>query len=147
MLEKLRKLFAESEQPEQDIEKLLRLATASLLIEVARADFKRDVSEEKAMLSQLKNILNLSHDEAVKIILNAEDQVEKSTSVYEFTSLINKHCSIKQKLHLLQSMWRIAYADENIDRYEEHLIRRVAELIHVNHSQYIKTKLEASKQD
>ncbi len=147
MLEKLRKLFAESEQPEQDIEKLLRLATASLLMEVARADFKRDVSEEKAMLSQLKNILNLSHDEAVEIILNAEDQVEKSTSVYEFTSLINKHCSIKQKLHLLQSMWRIAYADENIDRYEEHLIRRVAELIHVNHSQYIKTKLEASKQD
>ena len=147
MLEKLRKLFAESEQTEQDIEKLLRLATASLLIEVARADFKRDVSEEKAMLSQLNNILKLSHDEAVKIILNAEDQVEKSTSVYEFTSLINKHCSIKQKLHLLQSMWRIAYADENIDRYEEHLIRRVAELIHVNHSQYIKTKLEASKQD
>ena len=145
MLRKLRILFPESGEFEQDIEKLLRLATASLLVEVARADFERDISEEEVILTQLENILNISHDEAERIILNAEDQVEKSTSIYEFTSLINEHCSIKQKLSLLRSMWRIAYADKNIDRYEEHLIRRVAELIHVNHSQYIKTKLDAGK--
>ena len=145
MLDKLSKFFSVSEECEQDIEKLIRLATASLLVEVVRADFERDISEEKTMATQLEKILNIPFSDATKIISSAEDQVEKSTSLYEFTNLINEHCSIKQKLSLLRSMWRVAYADENVDRYEEHLIRRVAELIHVNHSQYIKAKVEASE--
>lgn len=144
MLKKLRDFFSTAETVENDIEKNLRLATAALLIEVARADFQIDEKEQKALAINLETILNISDEEIAGIISEGNDLVAKATSIYEFTNLINENCSKKQKVLLLQSMWQVAYADGNIDRYEEHLIRRVAELTHVTHSNYIKAKLSAS---
>ena len=143
MLEKLRRLFPEQEESENNIEKMLRLATAALLVEVARADFERDSREEKALALQLEKILGISIEEVTKIISSAEHSVDQATSLYEFTNLINENYSNHQKFSLIGSMWKIAYADGDIDRYEEHLIRRVAELIHLNHSDYIRAKLSA----
>ena len=143
MLERLRRLFPEQEESENNVEKMLRLATAALLVEVARADFERNRKEEKALAVQLKNILGISIEEVTKIISRAEHHVDQATSLYEFTNLVNENYSNHQKFSVLSSMWKIAYADGDIDRYEEHLIRRVAELIHLNHSDYIRAKLSA----
>ena len=62
--------------------------------------------------------------------------------MYEFTRLINDHYSYEQKTGLVENLWRLAFADENLDKYEEGLIRRVADLIHVSHGDFIKTKLK-----
>ena len=78
------------------------------------------------------------------MIEQASDRVDESTSLYEFTRVINDHYSAEQKLQLVSCMWQVAYADGNLDKYEEHLIRRVAELTYVPHQDYIRVKLEAA---
>ena len=145
MLKKLREFMSASEPDEKDIEKDLRLATAALLVEVARADFERTTEEEKALAVHLETFLKLPREEVRSIISSATNKVDKATSLYEFTSLINDNCSNDQKFSLMCAMWHIAHADGDIDRYEEHIIRRVSELIHLSHSDYIRAKLLALK--
>ena len=74
----------------------------------------------------------------------ANQRADEATSLYEFTRVINDHYTPAQKLALIDLMWKVAYADSNLDKYEEHLIRRVAELTYVPHQDYIRSKLAAA---
>lgn len=144
MIQVIRSLF---EHPQRDSEeshrRSLRLAAAALLVETARSDFTED-SAELAKLSQLlATALKLEENDIQRLVSAAQGRVEEATSLYEYTRIINDHCSADQKLQLVSAMWAVAYADGNVDKYEEHLIRQVAELTYVPHSDYIQSKLAA----
>ena len=132
-------------QSEDDTQHQLRLAAAALLIETARADFTQDTAEEAALAELLRRELKLSADEVKELLALASHRVDESTSLYEFTRVINDHYTPQQKLQLISAMWVVAYADGNLDKYEEHLIRRVAELTYVAHEDYIRAKLRAQR--
>lgn len=142
MIQVLKSLF---ENPERDCEESqrrgLHLAAAALLIETARADFVQDEAEVLKMTELLAGSLKLGKPEVDELIAAAEQRVDEAVSLYEFTRVINDHYSAEQKLRLIGAMWTVAYADGNVDKYEEHLIRQVAELIYVPHSDYIQSKL------
>ena len=132
-------------QSEDDTQHQLRLAAAALLIETARADFTQDTAEEAALAELLRRELKLSAEEVKELLALASQRVDESTSLYEFTRVINDHYTPQQKLQLVSAMWVVAYADGNLDKYEEHLIRRVAELTYVAHEDYIRAKLRAQR--
>ncbi|MCR9184428.1 MAG: TerB family tellurite resistance protein [Halieaceae bacterium] len=146
MIKALKSLFIlpEAETPEQ-LEHRLQLAAAALLIETARADFTQDASEEAALEQLLCNALSLPSQEVKALISAAGERVDEATSLYEFTRVINDHYGPGEKLTLIASMWQVAYADGDLDKYEEHLIRQVAELTYVPHQDYIRCKLDARK--
>ena len=144
MIRALKKLFTEPEgDGEHDIEEQRRLAAAALLIEVARADFTQDANEERAMADLLCQSLGLGRDDIQALLEEASERVDKATSLYEFTRLVNDHYSPAQKSELIGTMWQVAFADAELDKYEEHLIRRVAELIYVPHEEFIRSKMAA----
>lgn len=142
MIGALKALF---ETPARETEEALRhrlqLASAALLIETARADFTQDGEEEAVMEKLLHTSLKLPAAEVHELMQQAGDKADESTSLYEFTRLINDHYLEEEKLQLIHNMWTVAWADGNIDKYEEHLIRRVAELIYVSHQDFIRSKL------
>jgi len=145
MIASLRALFEiEDQQDDASLEHRLRLASAALLIETARADFTRDGIEEETMRSVLCSGLGLAQEEVLQLLSLASDQVEAATSLFEFTRVINDHFSLSRKRQLVAGMWSVAYADGNVDKYEEHLIRRVADLLYVPHEDYIRAKLDAA---
>ena len=96
------------------------------------------------MEALLSKSLALPAQDVHQLMVAATAQVDESTSLYEFTRVINDYYSAEQKLELVASMWAVAYADGDLDKYEEHLIRQVAELTYVPHQEYIRLKLEAS---
>jgi uncharacterized tellurite resistance protein B-like protein len=130
-------------ESEESNEHRVQLAAAALLIETARADFTQNGDEEQALEDLLSTALQLDRHEVRELIQLATKEVDQSTSLYEFTREINDHYSPTQKLSLIRSMWKVAYADGQLDKYEEHLIRQVAELTYVPHEDYIRTKLAA----
>ena len=144
MIAALKALF---ELPEQEdgaqLQDRLHLAAAALLIETARADFTQDEAEQQAMEALLCRTLGLPVNKVHELMLAASDQVDEATSLYEFTRVINDHYSAEQKLKLVGAMWTVAYADGDLDKYEEALIRQVAELTYVPHQDYIRSKLDA----
>jgi len=121
----------------------LNLACAALLIEVATIDNQFDQAELDTLSKQLVEQFNITQQACNELIALAKQEHKDATSTYQFTQLINNGFNEEQKFLLIRGMWLVAYADGNLDKYEEHIIRKVADLIHVSHAQFIKAKIEA----
>lgn len=117
-------------------------ACATLLVEVAFADKNFDEKEKSSLKISLQNTYDLSEEKINEIINDAEATVNENTSLYGYTRIVNDEFEYKDKLMLIRNLWRIAYADDYLDKYEEHLIRKISDLIHINHSDFINIKLE-----
>ncbi len=127
--------------PDSASEDAIRLAAISLLIQVAKADHSLS-DQEQSKLVELVNVhfnqsQQLEHNELITL---AMAQSDASTSLYEFTSLINERYDMSQKFQLITLMWKMAFSDNVIDAYEEHLIRRVADLVYLPHVKFIEAK-------
>ena len=127
-----------------DADQTRRLAAAALLIEVARADSVQDAEEEATMRDLLERSLGLTAEESSSLLAEANEQVDHATSLYEFTRMVNDHYSPEERSELVANLWRVAFADAELDKYEEHLIRRVSDLLYVPHSEFIRGKHVAS---
>ena len=146
MLAKIKQLFAKkSDDSDQDKVAKEHLATAALLIEVMVIDGHMDDQELQSIGSTLCSILDLSQSQVDELIALSREEVAEATSLYQFTKQINDHYDLEGKLQLLTSMWKVAYADGELDKHEENIIRRVADLLHIRHSEYIRCKLDAKE--
>lgn len=117
-----------------------RLACAALLIEVAIIDNEFDGAEMAALRDILQNQFNVESKDIDDIITLAHSQCNQSTSMYQFTHLVNLNCSAEQKYDLVANLWRIAYADGDLDKYEEYIVRKISDLIYLSHGEFIRAK-------
>lgn len=143
MLSKIRDLFQSSSDTAEDpasVQSRQRLACAALLIEVAVIDNEFDGDE----LATLKDILHrefeIPLEEIDDLVTLAYNECSEATSMYQFTQQVNQHCSFEEKFDLVTNMWRIAFADGDLDKYEEYIIRKVSDLIYLGHGEFIRAK-------
>jgi len=130
----------------EDIEHKLKLTCAALMIEMIYADEDVHEKEEEKIRDILQNQFNLEGDELEELLSLALEKKHAAIDYHKFTSLINKHYSQEQKIQLVEMLWQIAYADQTVDKFEEHLIRKLAELLHVPHRHFIQAKHKAEEQ-
>ena len=135
-------LSDQTEDLEEKEESLLNNACAALLVEVAFADKEFDEQEKISLKTSLLETYNLEESAINEIILDAEKSIEESTSLYGYTRVVNDEFEYQDKLDLLSNLWKVALADGYLDKYEEHLLRKISDLIHISHSDYINIKLE-----
>ena len=141
MIEKIKNLFSKKVlEAEADSTSADQLATAALLIEVMVIDGNLDPDEIQSISATLSRMLDLSAQQVDELIELSQAEVREATSLYQFTSEINKHFDHNKKLSLMTAMWRVAFADGHLDKHEENIIRRVADLLHIRHSEYIRCK-------
>jgi uncharacterized tellurite resistance protein B-like protein len=144
MLEKIKSLFfktSEEKIAEVQVTQTIDKTCASLIIEVALADKVFDESEINLLKNMLLETYSLKLDDANELIANAEKTVNESTSLYGYTREVNDNFDYQSKLDLLDQLWRMAFADGNIDKYEEHVVRKISDLIHISHNDFIQSKL------
>jgi uncharacterized tellurite resistance protein B-like protein len=128
-----------NEANDQDQAKV-NIAAAALLIEVAKADFNMQEEELKRIEAILQQTLNLDSEQLVELVNLAQQESKESTSLHAFTQLIHSEYSTSQKVALFQQLWKVAYADGRLDKYEEYLLRKIADLIYLPHQHFIQTK-------
>jgi uncharacterized tellurite resistance protein B-like protein len=121
----------------------IEVATAALLVETVRLDSGMDDAERAAVLRAVRTKFGLDAEEAATLIGLAEEEVQEATDYYQFTSLINRHFSAAQKERVIELMWQVAYADAGLSANEQHVVRKIADLLHVPHGAYIAAKLRA----
>lgn len=126
-----------------DIEHALRVATAVLLVEVARADFIIVPSEKLRLRELLEQQFHLSTQELDALLEEAEADADRMVSIQHVTRLLNEHYDHAMKRRVVEMMWQLVYADGEKDHYEEHLIRQVADLLYVSHSEFIQARHKA----
>jgi uncharacterized tellurite resistance protein B-like protein len=124
----------------------IQLATTALLVEMMKADTEVSDEERKAVVKTIQSQFHLNDEETNELLHVAEGKIQKATGYFEFTSLINKGLSYEQKVRVIEHLWEIAFADSRLDKYEEHMVRKIASLIYVEHKDFIDAKLRVKKQ-
>ena len=148
MIESIKSFFEknltkkEEEEAPSSAKGRVDLTCAALLVEVMNSDHELDEREHQEFMAVLQQSYNIAESDLEELIQLAKDESFEATSLYEFTKLINDSYDYEQKVELIENMWRIAFSDKRLDKYEDHLIRKVSELIYVSHSDFIKTKLK-----
>lgn len=138
-------LFSANDAPAK-AEHTIELATAVLMIEISLADDHGYEAERRVIADLLLKQFNLDEQEVKALIRLAESERDHAVSLHDFVRLLNEHIGAADKARIIENLWRIAYADAVIDKYEEYSIRKLADLLHVPHSQYIKAKHRAAGQ-
>ena len=148
MFEYIRKVLS-SESNSTEIEtsfpknasKKYQVATAALLIEIAKADGDFSDDEKKRIIELMQNDFELD-DECVNELLELSKQkVKDSISVYEFSSVINESFTQQEKIELIKNLWRIIYEDGKLDSHEDRLIKIIGSTLNLEHKNVIDAKL------
>jgi len=121
----------------------ISLAVSALMVEIMHSDGKLEASEHDEMLKAIKNRFDLTDDGIESLVVKANEASSTATDFHQFTSLIKDNYSTEQRISFLTDLWQIAMADGHVDSYEEHLIRRIANLIGVYHGEFIQAKIQA----
>lgn len=153
MLSRIREFFdaaidKQSASPDPaESEHALRLATAALLMEISRADTEVTAGEREEIAAAVQQVFELDAQETEQLVQLAEEEVEHSTSLYQFTRLVDERFSPAQKKQIVELMWRVGNADGRLDKHEEHLVWRISDLLHVPHAHYTHAKHKALDSD
>lgn len=121
----------------------LQLATAVLLVEVMCADASLGDDERQSVLGTLKAKFDLAPDELARLVELAQTQARAAHDLHSFTSALNQHYTMEQKIAVVEAMWHVAFADGHLAAHEQHILWRVADLLHVPHGAYINAKMRA----
>ena len=151
MFEYVRKILSDSENVEtgnsesnkskRNSELQLQVATAAVFLEMAKADGTYTVDERKSVVKGLKNQFDLDDKYVEELLRLSEERVNDSISIYEFSNVINQNFSDEDKFELLKNLWRLIYADERLDGYEDRLMKIIAGMLMMEHQQIISAKL------
>ena len=136
---------SDSENQEEKEKNIINNACAALLIETALADKVFNIEEIDSMKKTLREVYEIDEKDLDELISESEKKVSESTSLYEYTRLINDLCDYQDKLKLINNLWAIAFADKHLDKYEEFLIRKISDLLYVSHSDFIQQKLSVKE--
>jgi len=149
MITKLQQFFnkylAEDTETSSSLDHRLQLACAALMVEMVHVDDDFSDQEEIKLKLLLKQQFELNTEELTALIELAHTKKNEATDYHEFTSLLNNHYTQAQKIKLVEDLWQLAFADQQLNKFEEHLLRRLADLLHVPHQDFIRTKHKTLK--
>lgn len=142
MLNAIKQFFEQNMSPEQpeDTDHQLKLATAALLIEMMQQDGKTTEDEIHAVKSALQTKFELTESETGTLFDLAKEEARQATDFHQFTRLIHSHFPEEKKIKIVEYLWTIAYSDNELDAHEEHMIRKISDLLYVSHKDMLKTK-------
>lgn len=123
----------------------LHLATAALLLEVSRADFHVHDKELETVARILQRQFGFSGEETRELLALARAESDELLSLHPFVRLINEHFDAADRSRIVEDLWQVAYADGRLDKHQEYTVRKIADLLYVPHSVYIRTKLKVEK--
>ena len=129
----------------EDREAAVRLATAVLMVDVARADYVFDESEFDRVVKLIEVHFGLSAEQAAELVNEAGDEADELVEVHRFTKLLHEHLSDEEKAHIVSLLWQIAYADGQLDKYEDSLVLKISDLLYVSRGKVMQLKHDAAQ--
>lgn len=127
-------------------EKKVQIATCALFLEVANSDEDFAEEEKEKIYESMEKIFGLEDEYIKELISLSKEQMKNSVSLYEFTGIINQNFSEDEKYEVVKNLWKLIYADNKVDKYEDLFIKRISSNFHLEHKDLIAAKLEVKKE-
>ncbi len=148
MLNKISDFFnsiLNTDKNEAEVSLSVEIACAVLLCEVMRADSVFTDNEQDELSAIITKQFDLTPQEVTFMLEKAFELSENASDFYQFTSKLNQYYSLDERIKIVTLLWQVAYADGELANIEEHIIRKIADLLHLRHSEYIATKIAAEQ--
>ena len=146
LLEKIEAaLSPPASRPPDHSEHVLQLAAAVLMVEVMRADHHMAAEEEDRLAQLISGRFGLDNEETADLIRLAHGEADQAVSLHGFTRQLTDSLDVGERTHVIELLWELAYADGHIDKYEEHLIRQIAEWMYVPHTAFVRARHRAAE--
>jgi len=147
MLSRLREFLEAARTPvaQADPAARTRLAVAALLVELARADHDEQAVEHAAITGLVARHFRLEPRAAEELLVEARAAVDQAVSLREFTALLHENLSYADKLGIIAMLWDVALEDRTLDKYEDYLVTKVAELLYVSRGDVVRLRFEAGQ--
>jgi uncharacterized tellurite resistance protein B-like protein len=150
MIDLVKKFFGKSSQDDSSNQRIqtthdIRIATCALLLEMSNIDGEFSELERENIISILKRDFDLSDEYAAALLEVSKEELKGSIDLWQFTNLINQNYSLEEKIWLIETVWDIVYTDGKLDKHEDYLVHKLAELLHLTHKQLIEAKLKVKK--
>ena len=144
----LSKLFQQTspQDQEKDTQHRLRLATASVLLETAYADESFSIAEKNDIVEYLRGRFELDENDAHQLIESAEEQRSNTIDHFAMTNFLRKNATLAERIEIVKEMWRLVYRDGNLHQYENYLVRKLADLLGLEHHVMIEAKLAVARE-
>lgn len=148
MIELVKKFFSKEttvenrSEPSWDSSHDVRIATCALLLEMAHIDGEFSDPEKDQIIQTLQEVHGLPEGAVAEILEAAEEELKGSIDLWQFTNLINQNYSLEEKIGIIEMVWKLAYADGTLDKHEDYLLHKMANLLRLTHKQLIDTKLK-----
>jgi len=120
----------------------IRIATCALLLEMSQIDGDFSESERESILSAIREDYHVSDEDAAAILEAADEELKGNLDLWQFTNLINRNYTPEEKIEIIEMVWRIAYTDGKLDKHEDFLVHKLADLLHLTHRQLIDAKIK-----
>jgi len=152
MIELLKKFFSKDNisprhEPSRGTSHDVRVATCALLLEMAHIDGEFNDSEKEQIIQTLKEDYGLSEEAAAELLKAAKEELKGSIDLWQFTNLVNQNYSLEEKIRIIEMVWMLAYADGTLDKHEDYLLHKMANLLRLTHKQLIEAKLKVLQGD
>ena len=144
VFDRLRDFLGGEKEAQPDPVEQQRFATALLLAELSRADYSVQGTEEQTIVDLLTARFGLRPQQARLLLERAEAKAEGVVSLYDYVQTLNTQLDYSGRCEIIEMLWRVAYSDGRLDKYEEHELRKIADLLYVEDSDFIRTKLKVS---
>ncbi len=145
VIRRLKEIFFEpapgaQPQSEEDAAHRIHLATSVLLLEIAHSDDHYSEAEQDRIIEILKEDFALSEEYAAELLELAHQERKESADLWKFTNAIDSGYSREEKERVIETLWKVVYADDRLHFYEDHLIHRLSRLLNLSHKQLIDAK-------
>lgn len=146
MIERIKQFFqqyADFGKSPESAEQKLQIACAALLIEMTQIDDDSREEEQTRMRAKLRELFSITPEQVRSLLEIAAAERDSAVDYYQFTHMLNEQLSREQKIKLIEILWQIAYADGELNRYEEQMVRKIANLLYLPHDVFIMAKNRA----
>jgi uncharacterized tellurite resistance protein B-like protein len=127
-------------EPQQE-QNPLQLATAAVLLEIAKADGNFHPAEDGDIVGFLRDAFRLTPDATQELVKEAEELRNKTIDHFALTNFIRRNTPLPERIEMVKAMWRIVYADRKLTDYENYLVRKIADLLGLEHRVMIDAKV------
>lgn len=146
MFEYFKNMVTTQAKEQDGFQKKLQVATCALFFEIAKADENFTREEHEKIVSIMKSKYELDNEEADELMSLTEESIKKSVSIYEFATIVDKNFSKDEKLELMKQLWQLIYTDRKLNKYEDNLIKRIGDILKLEHKEVIDAKLMVKRQ-
>ena len=141
MFEYFKNMVATQNKEQDNFQKKLQVATCALFFEIAKADENFTREEHEKIVSIMKSKYELDNNGAGELMSLTEESIKKSVSIYEFATIVDQSFSKDEKLELMKELWQLIYTDKKLNKYEDNLIKRIGDILKLEHKEVIDAKL------